>query len=113
MEQRNKDYKTKEWKEIRQKVLKLDHYQCTRCKRIFSAKDVLGGYTKEKRDTPLVHHTFELEKYPEWKYDIWVEINGKKVRNLVTLCFDCHEEIHGRRRKGKAKEVFMNEERFD
>lgn len=66
-----------------------------------------------RKDTPLIHHRFELEKYPEYKYDIWVDQGGNKVRNLVTLCFDCHEEIHGRRRKGKAKNEFMNEERFD
>lgn len=118
MEYRNKDYKTKEWKKLREEVLKLDHYQCTRCGRIFSKKDIETGYTKKRSDTPVIHHNFEKEKYPEYKYDIWVKVSEtadseKIVRNLVTLCFDCHEIIHKRKWHEKASEGYRNEERFD
>lgn len=102
--QRNKIYKTREWAKVREQVLKMDHYECVRCNH--SMFDKKG----EKRLTPavLVHHIYEAEKFPQYKYSIWV--NGK--RNLVSLCFDCHEELHDRRRKKKELQ-FTNDERFD
>lgn len=104
--QRNAIYKTKQWDEVRKKVFKLDHYECVRCNHTVFHTD-----TPKKLTRPtLVHHIFEAEKYPQYKYDIYVEIGGKTYRNLVSLCFDCHEEIHGRK---KAKEGFINEERYD
>lgn len=110
MTQRNKEYKTKEWKLIRSRVLALDHYQCTECGRIFSKQQT---YTQKASDRPLVHHRFEVDKYPEYKYDIYVNIGGKQYRNLVTLCFSCHELKHGRKGKIRETEIFGNEERFD
>lgn len=104
--QRNEIYKTKQWKEIRKKVFKLDHYECVRCNHTLYDTDVPKKLTRPT----LVHHIFEAKKYPQYKYDIWVEIDGKTYRNLVSLCFDCHETIHGRK---KAKDGFINEERFD
>lgn len=79
-------YKLKEWKKIREYVLeKLDRNECQRCKE---------KKKKIKRAT-VVHHVWELEDYPEYGLDIYV--NGK--RNLVSLCRECHEEIHGRGKK--------------
>lgn len=101
--QRNKDYKTKEWRKIRAEVLKLDHYECQRCNQnMFDYK----GPKKISRAV-LVHHCLPLKDYPMYKYSIWV--NGK--RNLVSLCFDCHEVIEGRHKD--RSEQFTTEERFD
>lgn len=112
--QRNKIYKTKRWYEIRKKVLKLDHYECQRCKGEYPY-DVQPS---DKRITPatLVHHYFIAEEYPQYKYDIYVKKDGKTVRNLYSLCNDCHEFIHRRTHRNhfEAKEPsFINEERFD
>lgn len=114
MENRNKPYKTKEWKETREAVLKMDKGLCQRC---------LGNYRpvpfKPRRRTKavLVHHHYELEQYPDWKYSIYVDVDGKRERNLWSLCFNCHEEIHERthhsRSFEKKEEDFITEERWD
>lgn len=105
--QRNQIYKTKTWEELRERVFKLDHYECTRCNHTFFDNGLPIKFTK----ATLVHHIYEADKYPEYKYLIYVDIDGKKYRNLVSLCRDCHEEIHGR--IPQAKDGFINEERFD
>lgn len=105
--QRNKIYSTKIWQDIRERVFTLDHGECTRCNHaVFDS-----GEPKKITKATLVHHIFEAEKYPEYKYDIYVKIGDKTYRNLVSLCFDCHETIHGR--NPKAKDGFINEERCD
>ena len=111
---RNKPYKTKEWKEVREQDLKMDHGLCQRC---------LGNYkpipnaTRRRTKATLVHHHYELEKYPEWKYSIYITVNGKKERNLWSLCNDCHEEIHERTHRSrsfeKKNDEFTTEERWD
>ena len=59
-----------------------------------------------------------VKEYPQYKYSIWVDVDGKKVRNLWSLCNDCHEEIEGRKNgrysyKKKKEDDFTNEERWD
>lgn len=114
MEYRNKPYKTKEWKEVRETVLKMDKCLCQRCLGKYRA---IPGRVKKRTKAVLVHHHFELEKYPDWKYKIFVEIDGEKVRNLWSLCNDCHEDIHARTHRSrsfeKQKEDFTTEERWD
>lgn len=114
MENRNKPYKTKAWKDVREAVLRMDKGVCQRC---------LGNYKRDPNKSPrktkavLVHHHFELLDYPQWKYSIWVNVDGKKVRNLWSLCNACHEEIHGRGRAStrfkKKEDEFQTEERWD
>lgn len=102
--QRNKIYKNKKWKEVRELVLKLDHYQCQRCNHnMFSSKE-----PKRLTKAVLVHHIYSAETFPQYRYSMFV--NGK--RNLVSLCNDCHEIIHGRKKANNAVQ-FENEERFD
>lgn len=101
--QRNKIYKTKQWKDIRQEVFNLDHNECVRCNHTLFYKKGEKTLTKPV----LVHHIYPAKDYPQYQYQIWV--NGK--RNLVSLCNDCHEELHGR--KFNPTEHFTNEERWD
>lgn len=116
MENRNKPYKTKEWRKVREEVFKLDHGICQRCAGNY--RPVLGRRIRRTRAV-LVHHHYELNDYPQWKYSIFVNVNGERVRNLWSLCNECHEEIHGRGHslqgfKNKRKEdEFKTEERWD
>lgn len=59
-------YETEHWLSIRAERLAYDGYRCCFCK----AGDCLR-----------VHH---------WKYDLFAE----QIRNLTTLCDECHEELH-------------------
>lgn len=101
--QRNKIYKTAKWTKVREEVLKLDHFECQRCNHNIFKSDEPKRISK----AVLVHHIYEAKDFPQYQYSIWV--NGR--RNLVSLCFDCHEIIH-KRKRNRAIE-FTTEERFD
>lgn len=111
---RYKPYKRKEWEKVRAEVLRLDHYECQRC-----AGNYMADPTMPKRHTraTLVHHHFHLVDYPQWKYKIWVTVDGKRVRNLVSLCNDCHEYIHRDTHRSnsqkKKEDEFTTPERWD
>ena len=105
--QRNKDYLSKKWKIARAQALELDKHLCQRCLGNFMP----DGSERKMTKAVLVHHIFPLKKYPKYKYKLFVEINGKKERNLISLCNDCHEIIEGRR--NATPKGFNNIERFD
>lgn len=74
-------YKSRLWIEARQHVLQRDRNECQRCKRLHrltTAPDGKGLY---------IHHICELKKYPQLCLNEAI---------LVTLCWECHETIHGR-----------------
>ena len=75
-------YKSQAWERRRLKVLQLDHYECQHHKQ-------RGQY----RRANTVHHVLELKDRPDLALSIWHE--GK--RQLLSLCKDCHEEVHGYR----------------
>ena len=87
------------WKALREQVLKLDKYECQLCKK-------RGKYTK----ATTVHHVNYVKKHPDKALEIWYSFRGEKRRNLISLCHDCHEEVHGYR-KQKKKEP-MTEEKW-
>ena len=73
-------YELPEWKRLRQAVLKLDNYECQRCKAL-----------KHKHTRAvIVHHVKHLKDRPELGLTIW---DGEE-RQLVSVCKHCHEELH-------------------
>lgn len=91
-------YCRKEWTSVRERVLKMDHYECQKCKS-------KGKYTR----ATLVHHVHHLKDYPNLALEIYDEDGN---RNLVSLCQSCHEEEHPEERhKFKASEP-LTEERW-
>ena len=87
-----KFYQGKEWKKLKKEVLRADHYECQLCK------------SKRKltilNDSSPVHHIKEVKKEPALalsKY--YIDRNGKKKRQLISLCEECHNEIHKRFQK--------------
>ena len=83
------------WKALREQVLQLDKYECQLCKK-------RGKYTK----ATTVHHMNYVKKHPDKALEIWYSFRGEKRRNLISLCHDCHEEVHGYR---KPKEEYALE----
>lgn len=88
------------WKAVRRKVLQMDHGECQRCK----AKK---KYTK----ATTVHHVNYVKRHPELALEIWYEWYGVRKRNLISLCHDCHEAVHGYRKPEDKKP--LTEERWD
>ena len=69
-------YKSKRWKEKREKILRRDEYLCRECKR----------YGKATPAT-TVHHILPLEQRPDLKLN---------SQNLISLCNECHNQMHDR-----------------
>lgn len=69
-------YSSKKWKDIRQSVLNRDFYMCQICR---------------KPNSKTVHHIVELT--PLNTDDLNIALNSD---NLITVCNQCHDEIHGR-----------------
>lgn len=116
MAERNKIYKGKAWEKTREAVLKLDKGLCQRCLGVYKPKP---GVQPRIKKAVLVHHHFPAKEYPQYKYSIYVKQGNQRIRNLYSLCFECHEEIEGRRggkysfRKKAQSDDFTTEERWD
>jgi len=97
----NNFYQLADWKRLRKKVIRMDHYECQICK----AK---GKYRRGQ----IVHHVKHLKDRPDLALSIW---DGKD-RQLITVCKQCHEELHPesqRQYKPSEQQGFTNEERWD
>jgi 5-methylcytosine-specific restriction endonuclease McrA len=79
---REKDfYRTWVWKVKRREILVLDKSECQYCK-------AEGFYTK----ATMVHHVKPLHLFPELALsNEYTDAEGKKHRQLISLCKDCHE----------------------
>ena len=83
-------------------VLALDHYECQYCK----AK---GRYRRAK----VVHHVNHLRDRPDLALSIWFrDAKGIRRRQLISTCWDCHEEQHPERLRKKASKPPLTPERW-
>ncbi len=89
------------WKRVRKDVLKMDHNECQRCRK---KQNIYKKAT-------TVHHINRVKQHPELALEIWYERQGIKKRNLISLCRDCHEAVHGYRKPENKKP--LTEERWD
>lgn len=86
-----KFYQCSQWRKLRKKALVRDHYECVMCRKV-------GKYHKCEN----VHHIQEVKDRPDLALD---------VNNLMCLCIDHHNEVHGRYQPNKTKkqrEPFKN-----
>lgn len=97
-------YLTGEWKEKSAEVMDLDRGEC----QIHKER---GRF----RRAELVHHEKHVKKFPELALDIYyIDIDGKRKRNLRSVCKECHENVcHPERLKKRAKPGFTTEECWD
>lgn len=81
-------YKTSEWQQLREHILSRDHHECQRC----NGRNDLGKPIKTIRLTRAntVHHIQEVRDRP----DLMMEES-----NLISLCHECHDIVHGRTTK--------------
>ena len=91
-------YNWGKWKRKRKEILERDHYECQVCKS-------KGKHTKAN----TVHHVKFLKKFPELALEDYYYFAGKKYRNLISVCRDCHEKIHRHRRKKPAEKPLTEE----
>ena len=90
------------WESCRKDVLKLDHYECQRCKL----------EKKRFRKATIVHHVKHLTERPDLALSVWDPETGE--RQLVSVCKRCHEELHPESQKQfKPLAPQVTEERWD
>lgn len=85
-------YNWGKWKSLRKQVLAMDKHECVMCR-------ARGRYTP----AATVHHVNYVKRCPELALEIWYDWQGEKKRNLISLCHDCHEEVHGYRKHSIAE----------
>lgn len=93
-------YKSKHWKKKKEEILEEFHNECAWC--------------KEKGKIAIaeeVHHVQFVKTHPELALSEFYVYQGKRYRNLVPLCHDCHDYAHERMKYKKKAEQF-NEERW-
>lgn len=92
-------YKSKLWKQKKEKVLSDFHNECMWCRdkgKIVRAEEV--------------HHVQYVRTHPELALDEYYMYKGQWYRNLIPLCHDCHDKVHERMKY--KKHVQFNEERW-
>ena len=93
-------YHDKAWEKLSKRI-RSEQRECWYCKQ----RGRVGA-------NDLVHHRYELRKYPEFAYKrYYTDALGGKHINLVAVCFQCHEEQHGRAHE-KRRSHYTNPERW-
>jgi len=83
---KKKTFNIKGWAAIRRRILERDLYMCRIC-----GKDVVGGKLN-------VHHK-------DYKGNSSLYGHNDKDDNLVTLCSDCHKQVH---KEGYRPDLYMD-----
>ena len=78
-----KFYKSKEFRHLKEEILREQHYECQECKK-------LGKITKA--DT--VHHVQHVRKHPSLALSKYYTYEGKQYINLIAVCKSCHNKLH-------------------
>ena len=84
-------YNSVRWKRKRIEILRRDAYQCVICKQRLEDANAKGEELpptqRRIRKAYTVHHIKELKEFPEL---------GLDNDNLISICHECHDKIHGR-----------------
>lgn len=97
-------YNSKFWRRFSRKVKQEQNNECQICKS-------RGKYSPAK----ILHHVKHLKERPDLAYSrYYTDENGAKHRQLLAVCFSCHEELHGRTFKvgTRPRKGYTNEEKF-
>ena len=87
-------YKSREWKRKRKDIIRRDDNECQKCKRE-------GGAGRAE----TVHHMKHLKDFPEL---------ALVDSNLISLCYQCHNEEHPEKLQTQAtKKKIIIEERWE
>jgi len=97
-EQKLKFYKSKEWKQLRLKILERDNYECQECKR--NGLVYTDNHNPDKHKRLDVDHLKEIENFPELALDI---------DNCEVKCVKCHNKKHNRFKFKKKKNKWNDE----
>lgn len=83
-------YDSYSWRKLRKQIMLDDNRECQICK-------TKGRHSQGE----IVHHVFHLDEYPQYGLCKFVEVDGKDVLNLITVCKECHETVCHPERMGE------------
>lgn len=86
-QQCRKFYNSSAWKRKRIEILRRDSFMCVVCRKRLESGDDLPITQRRIRKAYTVHHIKELRDFPELRLD---------NDNLISVCHECHDEIHHR-----------------
>lgn len=93
-------YNSRTWRRKTKEIKAAQHNECQICK-------------ARGRVAPadIVHHVKHLRQFPELALkDYYIDEHGQRQRQLLCVCFNCHEKLHGR--LGRKKQKFSNIEQW-
>lgn len=97
-----KFYKSKDWRNLSEAVMKEHNYECQHCKK-------MGIHSKARS----VHHVQWVRKHPRLALSRTYMYRGETYANLVPLCEDCHNKEHNKVSLRKKNNIcFLNKERW-
>ena len=106
----NAFYHSAIWKAKRLDVLNEQHWECQQCRREGKLTLLCKEGEKPRRigrakyGRANVHHIKELKLFPHLRLSkYYIDVDGKKKRNLEAICDDCHNNEHKRFQKGTKK----------
>lgn len=97
-------YNSKYWRRFSHEVKREQNNECQMCKS-------KGRYAPAK----ILHHVNHLRERPDLAYSrYYTDEKGERHRQLLAVCFRCHEELHGRTFKvgTRPRKGYTNEEKF-
>ena len=89
-----KFYQSPEWRHKRAAVITKHNGECEMHRR-------RGSYARAE----MVHHVWYLDKHPELALAEFYYSGGVKHMQLMPLCHECHEEMHGHRHAKKREPI--------
>lgn len=110
-----KFYKTKEWRRLKNQILKENHYECAECRRQGKVTRYDTGRDGKRKLLTTVHHVCHVRDHPELAMSRTYKdySTGKMELNLIPVCKSCHNKLHPEKiQKGSRSERFTTEERW-
>jgi hypothetical protein len=96
-------YNSRGWRNLANEIKREQNNECQLCK----ARGRVGM-------AQIVHHVKHLRERPDLAYSrYFTDESGLRQRQLLAVCFLCHEEVHGiTTMKEKTYKRYSNEERW-
>jgi 5-methylcytosine-specific restriction endonuclease McrA len=100
-------YNDRYWRRLSNEIKQEQHNECQIC-----AENGKKGYAD------VVHHVKHIRDFPELAYSrYYYDSSGNRCRQLVTLCYQCHNAEHPEKRVAflryiKPREGYSNDEKW-
>lgn len=111
-----KFYKSRQWIQLKESVLKAAHYECAECRSQGKITRYDIDSEGNKRLLSTVHHVMHVRDHPELALSRTYKDmeTGEVKKNLIPVCKACHNKLHPEKRRQRQRHTdsFTNVERW-